>query len=88
LVVGITQATKVKQYADVNAVNELDIEEAIQKLKKGDEDLEELNLNNHKDVTNDILLDVIGHIKGNKSLKRLLLANTQMKDHIAQVRKL
>lgn len=86
--VGITQATKVKQYADVNAVNELDIEEAIQKLKKGDEDLEELNLNNHKDVTNDILLDVIGHIKGNKSLKRLLLANTQMKDHIAQVRKL
>jgi len=87
-VVGITQATKVKQYADVNAVNELDIEEAIQKLKKGDEDLEELNLNNHKDVTNDILLDVIGHIKGNKSLKRLLLANTQMKDHIAQVRKL
>jgi len=87
-VVGITQATKVKQYADVNAVNELDIEEAIQKLKKGDEDLEELNLNNHKDVTDDILLDVIGHIKGNKSLKRLLLANTQMKDHIAQVRKL
>ena len=38
-------------------------------------------------MTEDILMDVIGNIKGNKSLKKLFLANTQMKDHIAEVKK-
>lgn len=82
---GITTATKVKQYVDVNAVNELNLEEALQKLKSSDTTLTELNLNNHKDVTEEVLLDVIAQLKGNSILKNLYLANTQMKDPVAKV---
>lgn len=87
MILGITTATKVKQYVDVNAVNELDINEAMQKLKSSDESLSELNLNNHKDLTEEILLDVIAHLKGNTILKKLYLANTQMKDPVCKVGK-
>ena len=61
------------------------MEEALAKLKAGDETLEELNLNNHQEVTEDILMDIVEHLKNNSSLKRLLLANTQMKDHVGEV---
>ena len=61
------------------------MEEALAKLKAGDETLEELNLNNHQEVTEDILMDIVEHLKNNTSLKRLLLANTQMKDHVGEV---
>ncbi|XP_066912396.1 tropomodulin-2-like [Clytia hemisphaerica] len=81
---GITKATKVKEYTDNEAVNELDMEEALAKLKAGDETLEELNLNNHQEVTEDILMDIVEHLKNNTSLKKLHLANTQMKDHIGE----
>lgn len=79
---GITAATKVKQYADVNAVNELDLNGALSKLKSGDETFEELNLNNHNDVTEEILLEVVQSLQNNHNLKKLYLANTQMKDHV------
>lgn len=80
---GITQATKVKQYTDTKAVNELDLPDALSKLKEGDASLEELNLNNHPDMTEDILVEVVDNLKNNTSLKKLHLANTQMKDHLA-----
>lgn len=69
----------------MNAVNELDLEDALQKLKSSDESMTELNLNNHKDMTEEILLDVISQVKGNKVLKKLYLANTQMKDPVCKV---
>ena len=83
--VGITAATKTKQYADVNAINELDLEDALKKLKDRDESLTELNLNNHKDITEEVLTEVIENMKGNTIIKKLYLANTQMKDPICKV---
>lgn len=74
-----------KQYTDTKAVNELDLPDALSKLKEGDASLEELNLNNHPDMTEDILVEVVDNLKNNTSLKKLHLANTQMKDHLALV---
>ena len=84
-ITGITQATKVKQYTDTKAVNELDLQEAMSKLRAGDTTLEELNLNNHPDMTEDILVEIVDLLKNNTSVKKLLLANTQLKDHLALV---
>ena len=83
---GITQATKVKQYTDTKAVNELDLQDALSKLREGDVTLEELNLNNHPDMTEEILTEIVELMKNNTSVKKLLLANTQLKDPLAMVR--
>lgn len=83
--VGITKATKVKEYTDTKAVNELDLQDALTKLREGDVTLEELNLNNHPDMTEEILAEIVELMKNNTSIKRLLLANTQLKDPLAMV---
>lgn len=85
IITGITQATKVKQYTDTKAVNELDLQDALSKLREGDVTLEELNLNNHPDMTDEILTEIVELMKNNTSVKRMLLANTQLKEHHAMV---
>lgn len=85
LFIGITVATKTKQYTDINAVNELDLVEAMGKLKSYDPSLTELNLNNHKEVTEDILMAVAENLMDNQHLKTLYLANTQMTDGVCKV---
>ena len=85
IITGITQATKVKQYTDTKAVNELDLQDALSKLREGDVTLEELNLNNHPDMTDEILAEIVELMKNNTSVKRMLLANTQFKEHHAMV---
>ena len=83
---GITVATKTRQYTDVNAVNELDLDQALEQLRSFDESLTELNLNNHKDLNEEILLEVAKNLKTNKILKTLHVANTQMKDTVCKVK--
>lgn len=74
-----------KQYTDTKAVNELDLQDALSKLREGDVTLEELNLNNHPDMTEEILAEIVELMKNNTSVKKMLLANTQLKDHLAMV---
>lgn len=84
--IGITVATKTKQYTDINAVNELNLVEAMGKLKSYDPSLTDLNLNNHKEVTEDILMAVAENLRDNQHLKTLYLANTQMTDAACKVK--
>ena len=79
------KSAKFKKYTDINAVNELDLEKAMGQLEDKDPCLEELNLNNHKDVTQEVLCSVAKHLKTNRHLKRLYLANCRMTDPAAKV---
>ena len=79
------KSTKYKKYTDINAVNELDLEKAMRELEENDPSLVELNLNNHKDVTPEVLSTVARELKTNKNLKRLYLANCRMRDPSAKV---
>ena len=71
--------------ANLTAVNELDLEEAMQELNRNDPKLTTLNLNNHRDVTPEILGDVARLLRVNTNLEHLYLANTQMTDKTAKV---
>ena len=84
-VVGVVKSTKVKKYTDINAVNELDLEKALRELEENDPNLVELNLNNHKDVTPEVLSTVAKKLKTNRHVKRLFLANCRMRDPSAKV---
>ena len=79
------KSTKFKKYTDINAVNELDLEKAMGQLEDKDPCLEELNLNNHKDVTQEVLCSVAKQLKTNRHLKRLYLANCRMTDPAGKV---
>lgn len=81
---GVVKATKIKK-PDLTAVNELDMEKAMEQLKRNDAKLTNLNLNNHRDVTVEILEDVAKALKSNTNLKHLQLANTQMTDKTAKI---
>ncbi|EDO41848.1 predicted protein [Nematostella vectensis] len=75
-----------KKYTpDLTAINELDLEKAMKKLKNGDSSLTRLNLNNHKDVTPEILEEVAAEMKKSTTLKHLEMANTQMTDRIGRL---
>lgn len=81
---GIVKAAKIKK-PDLTAVNELDLEKALDQLKSNDAKLTNLNLNNHREVTTEVLEDVAKALKNNTNLKHLQLANTQMTDMTAKV---
>lgn len=81
---GIVKAAKIKK-PDLTAVNELDLEKALDQLKSNDAKLTNLNLNNHQEVTTEVLEDVAKALKNNTNLKHLQLANTQMTDMTAKV---
>ena len=81
---GIVKAAKIKK-PDLTAVNELDLGKALDQLKSNDAKLTNLNLNNHREVTTEVLEDVAKALKNNTNLKHLQLANTQMTDMTAKV---
>jgi len=81
---GIVKAAKIKK-PDLTAVNELDLQKALDQLKSNDPKLTNLNLNNHREVTTEVLEDVAKALKNNTNLKHLQLANTQMTDMTAKV---
>ena len=81
---GVVKATKIKK-PDLTAKNELNVDEAMEKLKANDPSLVTLNLNNHADVTAEILEEVAKQLKTNTNLQHLFLANTRMTDRTAKV---
>jgi len=82
---GITKATKTKTYTDINAVNELDLDAALERLKSEDPTLTELNVNNHMDMDVDKLTTIANCIRDNKHLKTLYMANTIMPDRVCKI---
>lgn len=84
MILGIVKAAKIKK-PDLTAVNELDLEKALDQLKSNSAKLTNLNLNNHREVTSEVLEDVAKALKSNTNLKHLQLANTQMTDMTAKV---
>lgn len=71
---------------DLTAVNELDLDKAMKKLRRNEPGLTKLNMNNHNDVTPEILEEIAELMKKNTHLKTLELANTQMTCLIGEVR--
>lgn len=82
--IGIVMGARVKK-TDLTAVNDLDLDKAMKKLRKNDPGLTKLNLNNHKDVTPAILEEIAELMLRNNHLKYLELANTQMTSMIGKV---
>ncbi|XP_031564455.1 tropomodulin-1-like [Actinia tenebrosa] len=80
---GIVMGARVKK-TDLTAVNELDLEKAMKKLRENDPSLTKLNLNNHKDVTPAILEEIADLMMTNDHLKHLELSNTQMSSMIGK----
>ena len=69
----------------MNAINELDLEDALEKMKSNDPNLTILNTNNHKDMNEEAIKRIIEYIPDNTNLKVLCLANTQLHDRHAKV---
>ncbi|KAK3713412.1 hypothetical protein QZH41_008511 [Actinostola sp. cb2023] len=80
---GIVMGAKIKK-TDLTAINELDLDKAMKKLRRNEPGLTKLNLNNHRDVTPKILEEIAELMKTNKHLKYLELANTQMTCLVAE----
>ena len=79
--------TKAKKDNSLKAVNELDLADALEKLKSNDPNLTSLNVNNHKDINElNAIEKIIECIPENTHLKILCMANTQMHDRHAKVR--
>ena len=67
-------------------MNELDLADALEKLKSNDPNLTNLNVNNHKDINElNAVETIIQCIPDNTHLKILSMANTQMHDRHAKV---
>lgn len=76
--------TKQKKENDLNAINELDLADALEKLKSNDPNLTELNANNHKDINEEAIKSIIEGVSNNSHLKVLSLANAQIHDRHAK----
>ncbi|EDV28955.1 uncharacterized protein TRIADDRAFT_49736 [Trichoplax adhaerens] len=63
--------------------NDTDIDESIEMLRNNDPNLRVLNLNNHKEINDNKLLEVIKALANNTSVKVIALVNTKMRDHAA-----
>lgn len=76
--------TKKKKDDSLNAVNELDLADALEKLKSNDPNFTDLNINNHKDINEEAIQTIIECIPNNTHLKILSMANTQLHDRHAK----
>ena len=59
--------------------------EAVEMLKTNNPDLKVLNLNNHKEINDAKLLEVIKALSNHTTIKVIALANTNMRDVAALV---
>lgn len=78
---GITKATPLKFYPP-EPPNMTDPVEVLDKIKTGDDELKEVNLNN-VEVTEKQLLDIFEALKNNKVLTHLSMSNTNITDWTA-----
>ncbi|CAI9542078.1 unnamed protein product [Staurois parvus] len=82
---GINSVVKPDQYKPVpdEPPNPTNVEETLQKIKSNASDLEEVNLNNIKDIPIPTLKDICESMKGNTHVKRLSLVATRSNDPVA-----
>jgi len=68
---------------DESFVNETDIEDVMNKIKNNDASLDDVNLNN-LEISTEQLLEVVGAMKSNSSVKYFSIANTRANDEVAK----
>ncbi|XP_009479687.1 leiomodin-3 [Pelecanus crispus] len=63
--------------------NQTNLEESLQKVRKNNPDVKELNLNNIENVPKEMLIDFVNAMKKNKNVKMFSLANVGADDNVA-----
>jgi len=79
----LTKATKFEPVPD-EPPNNVDIDDAIQKIKSNDATLKELNLNNIQGIKREQFTSMFQGLKGNTNLTKLHMCNTGIGDLVAQ----
>ncbi|NXT20762.1 LMOD3 protein, partial [Syrrhaptes paradoxus] len=63
--------------------NQTNLEENLEKVRKNNPDVKELNLNNIENVPKEMLIDFVNAMKKNKNIKTFSLANVGADDNVA-----
>uniref|UniRef100_A0A674JYL0 Leiomodin-3 n=1 Tax=Terrapene triunguis TaxID=2587831 RepID=A0A674JYL0_9SAUR len=63
--------------------NQTNLDESLQKVRKNDPDVKELNLNNIENIPKEMLVDFVNAMKKNKHVKTFSLANVGADDNVA-----
>ncbi|NXP24241.1 LMOD3 protein, partial [Scytalopus superciliaris] len=63
--------------------NQTNLEESLEKVRKNNPDVKELNLNNIENVPKEMLIDFVNAMKKNKNVKTFSLANVGADDNVA-----
>ncbi|XP_008497857.2 leiomodin-3 [Calypte anna] len=63
--------------------NQTNLEESLEKVRKNDPDVKELNLNNIENIPKEMLIDFVNAMKKNKNIKTFSLANVGADDNVA-----
>lgn len=63
--------------------NQTNLEESLEKVRKNDPNVKELNLNNIENIPKEMLIDFVNAMKKNKNIKTFSLANVGADDNVA-----
>ncbi|PKK26424.1 leiomodin 3 (fetal) [Columba livia] len=63
--------------------NQTNLEDSLQKVRKNNPDVKEVNLNNIENVPKEMLIDFVNAMKKNKNVKTFSLANVGADDNVA-----
>ncbi|NXL84209.1 LMOD3 protein, partial [Alectura lathami] len=63
--------------------NQTNLEESLEKVRKNNPDMKELNLNNIENIPKEMLIDFVNAMKKNKNIKTFSLANVGADDSVA-----
>ncbi|NXP05647.1 LMOD3 protein, partial [Thinocorus orbignyianus] len=63
--------------------NQTNLDESLEKVRKNNPDVKELNLNNIENVPKEMLIDFVNAMKKNKNVKTFSLANVGADDNVA-----
>ncbi|NXF43240.1 LMOD3 protein, partial [Oceanites oceanicus] len=63
--------------------NQTNLDESLEKVRKNNPDVKELNLNNIENIPKEMLIDFVNAMKKNKNIKTFSLANVGADDNVA-----
>uniref|UniRef100_A0A672UEA2 Leiomodin-3 n=1 Tax=Strigops habroptila TaxID=2489341 RepID=A0A672UEA2_STRHB len=63
--------------------NQTNLEESLEKVRKNNPDMKDLNLNNIENIPKEMLIDFVNAMKKNKNIKTFSLANVGADDNVA-----
>ncbi|NXC71793.1 LMOD3 protein, partial [Anhinga anhinga] len=63
--------------------NQTNLEDSLEKVRKNNPDMKELNLNNIENIPKEMLIDFVNAMKKNKNIKTFSLANVGADDNVA-----